>query len=162
MDLPVVDFHNHGPLTMYRFHICKRRLRVKEEFLPRIRRTFRNEKTSRPYPGYKTQRPFENRPNHEKNPLAVERTKQVVEKFQESDELMLNFRKEELDGAWKEADGKWWELKHDPDEKIAEDHYFDLKQLFNEELHQKYWEDDEWFKLWDHATSDHGYLPINW
>ena len=142
-------------------HICKRRLRVKEEFLPRIRRTFRN-KRYEPYRGYKTQPPRKVKPVQEKKPLAVERTEQVVAIFQQSDEMMLRDLKEELDEEWEAADGKWWKKKTGHDYKLADDHYFDLVRLFNEELHQKYWEEDDWFKLWDHATSDHGYLQINW
>ena len=162
IDLPVVDFRNHGPLTMDRFHICKRRLRVKEEFLPRIRRTFSNERHE-PYSGYKTQRPFVNQPKQEKNPIAVERTKQAVEIFQKSDELMLKILKEELE----QRNGlkKWWEPKTDAEDEIADNHYFDLKRLFNEveeEIHQKYWIEDDWAKLWDHATSKHGHLPMKW
>ena len=103
-DLPVVDFRNHGPLTMDRFHTCKRRLRVREEFMPLTRRRFRNERFA-PYPGYESQRPRENRPNQEKIPLAVERTNQVVEEFKDSDELMLRIRKEELDKEWEAAGG---------------------------------------------------------
>ena len=161
MDLPVVDFRNHGPLTMDRFHICKRRLRVREELLPLTRRTFRNQRFT-PYPGYVTQRSFENRLSQERNPLAVERTKQVVAIFRQSDEEMLRDWKEELDEKWEAADGKWWEKKPDPDYKLADDHYFDLVRLFNEELHQKFWEEDDWFNLWDHATSNESYLPMEW
>ena len=160
MDLPVVDFRNHGQLTMDRFHICKRRLRVKEEFLPLIRRTFRNERHE-PYKGYKTQRPFENQLIQEKNTLAVERTLAVVEAFKESDDLMLRILKEELE----ERNGlkKWWEAKTDAEDDIADNHYFDLKQLFDdEELNQKYWEESDWVKLWDHATSNRGHLPMKW
>ena len=161
MDLPVVDFRNHGPLTMDRFHICKRRLRVREELLPLTRRTFRNQRHE-PYRGYKTQRPFENRLSQERNSLAVERTKQVVAIFRQSDEEMLRDWKEELDKEWEAADGKWWKKKTDHDYKLADDHYFDLVRLFNEELHQKFWEEEDWFNLWDHATSNHGYLPMEW
>ena len=160
MDLPVVDFRNHGPLTMDRFHICKRRLRVREQLLPLTRRTFRNQRFT-PYPGYETQRPRENRPNQEKNPLAVERTKQVVAVFKQSDEEMLVDWKEELDEMWEAKGGKWWE-KTESDYKLADDHYFYLVRLFNEELHQKYWEEDDWFNLWDHATSNESYLPMEW
>ena len=158
---PVVDFQAHGSLTLERFQVEQLRLGVKEEFMPLTRRRFRNQRF-RPYPGYETQRPFEDKPRQEKNSLAVERTKEVVDKFKESDELMLRIRREELDQEWKAAGGKWWELKQNPDDEIAEDHYYDLVRLFNVELHQKYWEKEDWFYLWDHATSDHGYLPIEW
>ena len=158
---PVVDFQAHGWLTLERFQVKQLRLGVKEEFMPLTRRRFRNQRY-RPYPGYETQRPFEAKPDQERISLAVERTKEVVQKFKESDELMLQIRREELDKEWKAAGGKWWKLKQDPDEKIAEDHYHDLVRLFNEELHQKYWENEDWFYLWDHATSNHGYLPIEW
>ena len=162
MDLPVVDFRNHGQLTMDRFHICKRRLRVKEEFLPLIRRTFRNERHE-PYKGYKTQRPFEDTPHQERSHLAIRRTQQAVKAFKESDELMLRLLKEELE----ERNGlkKWWEPKTDAEDEIADNHFFDLKRLFNEveeEMHQKHWEERDWFKLWDHATSKHGHLPMKW
>ena len=161
MDLPVVDFRNHGPLTMDRFYICKRRLRIKKEFLPLSQRRFRNERKN-PYPGYKTQRDRTEKPSKEKISLAVERTNQVVKDFQKSDQLMLRIQKEELDERWEAAGGKWWKFEEDPDNKLANDHYFDLVRLFNDELHQKYWEEDDWFNLWDHATSNEGYLPMNW
>ena len=92
----------------------------------------------------------------------MERTNQVVQAFKESDEIMLRIRKEELDKEWEAADGKWWKLKNDPDDKIAEDHYFDLLRLFNEELHQQYWEEEDWFNLWDHAVSNESYQPMDW
>ena len=158
-DLPVVDFRNHGPLTMDRFHTCKRRLRVREELLPLTRRTFKNQRFT-PYPGYETQRPFENRLSHERNPLAVERTQQVVEAFKQSDEEMLRIRRRELDEQ--ATGGKWWEKKKDPVDEIADDHYFDLVRLFNEELHQKFWEEEDWFNLWDHSISNESYLPMEW
>ena len=155
----VGDIRARGLLTLEQFQVSQLRLGVKQEFMPLTRRRFRNERFV-PYPGYESQRPRENRPNQEKNPLAVERTNQVVEAFKESDELMLQIRKEELDEQ--AADRKWWEKKKDPVDEIAEDHYFDLVRLFNEELHQQYWEDEDWFNLWDHATSNHGYLPMEW
>ena len=158
---PVVDFQAHGSLTLERFQVEQLRLGVKEEFMPLTRRRFRNQRF-RPYPGYETQRTFEDKPDQAKNSLAVERTKEVVDKFKESDELMLRIRREELDQEWKAAGGKWWELKQNPDDEIAENHYYDLVRLFNEELHQKYWEKEDWFYLWDHATSNEGYLPTEW
>ena len=157
----VGDIRARGLLTLEQFQVSQLRLGVKQEFMPLTQRRFRNERFV-PYPGYESQRPRENRPNQEKNPLAVERTNQVVEAFKESDELMLQIRKEELDKEWEAADGKWWEKKKDPDEKIAEDHYFDLVRLFNEELHQQYWEEEDWFNLWDHAVSNESYQPMNW
>ena len=158
MNLPVVDSRNHGPLTMDRFHICKRRLRVKEEFLPLIHRKF-TKKRVEPYKGYKTQRDRPVKPPQEKIPLAVERTKEVVAIFQQSDEKALQDQKEEREEKWK---CNWWEAKNDPEDELADDHYFDLIRLFNEELHQKYWEKEDWFNLWDHAISNEGYLPMEW
>ena len=157
----VVDFRAKGSLSLERFQVSQSRLGVQQELMPLTQRRFRNERFA-PYPGYESQRPRENRPNQEKIPLAVERTNQVVEAFKESDELMLQIRKEELDKEWEAAGGKWWKLKDDPDEKIAEDHYFDLVRLFNEELHQQYWEEEDWFNLWDHAVSNESYQPMNW
>ena len=163
METPLVDFQAHGDTTLKQF-VSLKRLSVREEFLPRViqRRNERRNERFTPYPGYKTQRPFENRLSQERNSLAVERTKQVVAIFRQSDEEMLRDWKEELDEEWEAADGKWWKKKTDPDYKLADDHYFDLVRLFNEELHQKYWEEDDWFNLWDHATSNESYLPMEW
>ena len=158
---PVVDFQAHGLLTLERFQVEQLRLGVKEEFMPLTRRRFRNQRY-RPYPGYETQRPFEAKPDQGRISLAVERTKEVVQKFKESDELMLQIRREELDKEWEAAGGKWWKFEEDPDDKLANDHYFDLVRLFNDELHQKYCEEDDWFNLWEHATSNEGYLPMEW
>ena len=158
---PVVDFRAHGPLTLERFQVSQLRLGVKQELLPLSRRIFRNQRFT-PYPGYETQPPRKAYPQKERNPLAVERTKQVVEEFKKSDQLMLRIRKEELAEKHKALGGNWSEWKSDPEDKIAEDHYFDLKRLLNEELHQKYWEEEDWFDLWDHATSDESYLPMEW
>ena len=158
MKIPVVDFRAYGPLTLERFQICQLRLGVKEEFMPLSRRRFRNERFN-PYRGYKTQPERPNKPPQEKIPLAVERTKEVVAIFQQSDEKALQDQKEEREEKWK---CNWWEAKNDPEDELADDHYFDLVRLFNEELHQKYWEREDWFNLWDHATSNEGYLPMNW
>ena len=86
-----------------------------------------------------------------------------METFQETHELALRITEEELKKRWKAAGGKWYNLKTDPDDAIANKHYDDLEKNFlNEELHQKYWEEDDWFNLWDHATSNEGYLPMEW
>ena len=158
MKIPVVDFRAYGPLTLERFQLCQLRLGVKEEFMPISRRRFRNERFN-PYRGYKTQPERPDKPEKEKIPLAVERTKEVVAIFQESDKKALQDQKEEREEKWK---CNWWEAKNDPEDELADDHYFDLVRLFNEELHQKYWEEDDWFYLWDHAISNEGYLPIEW
>ena len=79
--------------------------------------------------------------------------------FQQSDEKALQDQKEEREEKWK---CNWWEAKNDPEDELADDHYFDLVRLFNEELHQKYWEKEDWFNLWDHAISNEGYLPMEW
>ena len=158
MKIPVVDFRAYGPLTLERFQLCQLRLGVKEEFMPISRRRFRNERFN-PYRGYKTQPERPNKPPQEKIPLAVERTKEVVAIFQESDKKALQDQKEEREEKWK---CNWWEAKNDPEDELVDDHYFDLVRLFNEELHQKYWEEDDWFYLWDHAISNEGYLPIEW
>ena len=158
MKIPVVDFRAYGPLTLERFQICQLRLGVKEEFMPLSRRRFRNERFN-PYRGYKTQPERPDKPEKEKIPLAVARTKEVVEIFQQSDKKALQDQKEEREEKWK---CNWWEAKNDPEDELADDHYFDLVRLFNEELHQKYWEEDDWFYLWDHAISNEGYLPIEW
>ena len=62
---PVVDFQAHGLLTLERFQVEQLRLGVKEEFMPLTSRRFRNQRF-RPYPGYETQRPFEDKPREEK------------------------------------------------------------------------------------------------
>ena len=104
MDSTVVDFRNHGSLTLEQF-VSRKRLSVREEILPLTRRRFRNERF-KPYSGYKTQLARKDKPLQEKKTLAVERTKQVVAIFQQSDELMLRIRKEELDEQWKKTGGK--------------------------------------------------------
>ena len=86
-----------------------------------------------------------------------------METFQETHELALRITEEELKKRWKAAGGKWYNLKTDPDDAIANKHYDDLEKNFlNEELHQKYWEEDDWLNLWDHATSNEGYRPMEW
>ena len=162
METPLVDFGAYGT-TLKQFVSRKRSESVREEFLPRvIRRRFRVNELS-PYPGYKSERRREDRPHQERSQLTKERTQQAIKTFKESDELMLRLLKEELE----ERNGlkKWWEPKTDAEDEIADNHYFDLKRLFNEveeEIHQKYWIEDDWAKLWDHATSKHGHLPMKW
>ena len=150
----VVDFEAHGSETLSDFVSSQLRQGVPEEFLPRIERTFRENKYP-PYPGYRTFRKREERPD-ETFRLAVERTLEVVNEFMDSDDQVMREIKQE-----QENDSKnWWERGTDDVE--ADNHYYDLVRLFDEIYHQKYWEKQDWFFLWDHATSAIGYLPTEW